>query len=157
MGDPERIEITTANRGDKADLLELIARQLDEHRLTPDRGRLAAAIDAILDDRGRGFFLIAREGTRAVGVAYGARVWSLEHGGESIWLDELYVLPGMRGRGIGGRILDRFLDAASRAGFPAADLEVDAEHARAEGLYERNGFTRLARSRWVRPLERGIE
>ena len=38
----------------------------------------------------------------------------------------------------------------------ALELEVDAEHHRAERLYERAGFTRLPRRRfWLRLGERG--
>ncbi len=49
-------------------------------------------------------------------------------------------------------MLTRAIAVAREAGCRAIDLEVDADHERAEHLYERQGFRRLARNRWVRKL-----
>jgi uncharacterized protein YaiI (UPF0178 family)/GNAT superfamily N-acetyltransferase len=121
---------------------------------------LDAAIRAVLADGAaggaRGFFLLARAGQpgagEAVGVAYVARTWTLEHGGPTAWLEELYVEAAHRNRGIGGALLDGVLAAARERGCAAVDLEVERDHARAENLYRRAGFSPLARSRWVRRL-----
>ena len=96
--------------------------------------------------------LVARDGDAVVGVAYVSFVWALEHGGLSAWLEELYVLPALRGQGVGGRLLDQVLALARARGCAAVDLEVEAEHARSASLYARAGFRAHARARWVRPL-----
>jgi maltose/maltodextrin transport system permease protein len=41
----------------------------------------------------------------SIGVAYASSLLSLEHGGVSGWLEELYVLPQWRGLGIGSRLI----------------------------------------------------
>ena len=110
------------------------------------------ALDGVLTDPTRGAVLIAREHGAIVGVAYLSFVWTLEHGGLSSWLEELYVIPPRRGQGIGGRLLDQSLTLARARGCAAVDLEVEAEHARAETLYARAGFRRHTRARWVRLL-----
>ena len=79
-------------------------------------------------------------------------VWSIEHGGRSAWLDELYVSPGARGHGVGTQLLRDALGTATEAGAVAVDLEVDVDHQRAAKLYEREGFATLPRARWVRTL-----
>jgi GNAT superfamily N-acetyltransferase len=76
----------------------------------------------------------------------------LEHGGLVAWLDELFVLPEHRGRGIGRALLRRALEVANEKGCRALDLEVDFEHAQAERLYRREGFVSLPRGRWARRL-----
>jgi GNAT superfamily N-acetyltransferase len=70
--------------------------------------------------------------------------WSNELGGEVCIVDELYVVPSARRRGIAsgligrlaGRELPWFRDAV------ALELEVTPGNVRARALYERLGFTR---------------
>jgi GNAT superfamily N-acetyltransferase len=87
-----------------------------------------------------------------VGVAYVSFQWSLEHGGKAAWLEELYVLPDLRGGGLGTALLQAALDQAREEECAAVDLEVDGDHRRAETLYRRHGFEPLERARWVRRL-----
>jgi GNAT superfamily N-acetyltransferase len=142
--------IATAARADCAECARLLAAQLDEHGVDMPAGRLARVLEAVVADPARGFVLIAREDGRAVGVAYAATILSAEHGGPAAWLEELYVEPERRGRGVGAALLAAVLDRARALGLLAVDLEIDAGHARAASLYQRHGFRRLDRSRWVR-------
>ena len=100
----------------------------------------------------RGRFLVAVDGSDVVGFAALSFLWTLEHGGRAAWLDELYVVPGRRGRGIGRALLATAYDVARDAGAVALDLEIEKEHARAANLYRREGFKRLSRQRWSRRL-----
>ena len=66
----------------------------------------------------------------------------------SIWtgepeahLQELYVVPALRGRGIGGALLKATMDAAREAGATGIDLNTGATDAAARALYESRGFT----------------
>jgi GNAT superfamily N-acetyltransferase len=72
-----------------------------------------------------------------VGVAYASCLLSLEHGGFSGWLEELYVLPEWRGRGIGSCLIAEVITRAKELGWRAIDLEVDVGHQRAISLYTR--------------------
>lgn len=85
-----------------------------------------------------------------VAVAYVVTILSVEHGGRTGWLEELYVTPNQRQRGIGSALLKGVIKLVRELGLVALDLEVDADHQRAESLYARFGFRRLPRSRWVR-------
>src|SRR5262249_42126725 len=100
----------------------------------------------------RGCIFVARDGDRLVGVAYVSFIWSLEHGGHAAWLEELYVLPAERSRGIGSALLTAAVDFARADGCAAVALEVEADHVRAANLYARNGFERHSRARWVRRM-----
>lgn len=144
--------IDAACPADREALVDLLARQLVEHDLPADRAGVTRAVDGILGDERLGFLLVARSDGVAVGVVYVARHWSLEHGGPSCWLEELYVLPDWRCRGVGAALLRASLDLARELGCLAMDLEVTADHARAEHLYAREGFRELGRRRWVRPV-----
>jgi GNAT superfamily N-acetyltransferase len=149
----KEIALAPADQGDRQEILDLLHAQLSEHGARVSIARLARAIDAVLDDPALGFFHVARTRAGVVGVAYVATIWSLEHGGRSAWLDELYVEPEYRLQGVGAELLHAAMERARRMGCAAMDLEVDADHARAEHLYTRAGYRRLPRARWVRALD----
>jgi ribosomal protein S18 acetylase RimI-like enzyme len=144
--------IAVATHQDRDVLVALLAAQLHEHHITLSSERLAAAVDGALHDAVRGLFLLARVQGTAVGAAYLSFNWTLEHGGKSCWLEELYVMPAYRERGIGRQLLDAVCQRAAELGCAAIDLEVEEEHARAQHLYEREGFHPHRRHRWVRLL-----
>jgi GNAT superfamily N-acetyltransferase len=134
--------------------LPLLRTQLVEHGVALTATELEHGVRGLVSVEGRGALLVAREGERVLGVAALSYLWTLEHGGYAAWLDELYVLPEERERGLGSVLLSAALETARAAGAIALDLEVEASHARVEGLYLRNGFKRLPRGRFSLPLGR---
>lgn len=144
--------ISAAGAGDRDALVTLLAVQLAEHNVGISNERLAAAVDGALADPRRGRFWLARRGERAIGVAYISFQWTLEHGGQCAWLEELYVVPEHRNDGVGSLLLHAVMSHARAAGCTAIDLEVEEDHQRAERLYQREGFRPHRRRRWVYTL-----
>jgi ribosomal protein S18 acetylase RimI-like enzyme len=143
------VEIKPALPADRKAVLELLIGQYEEHRIPVVREKLEQAILGVLEEPERGVLLLAWLGGAAVGVAYISFVWSLEHGGHSCWLDELYVRPEHRNQGLGEQLLRVVLEAARLDGCIAVDLEVEASQDRASHLYERFGFRAHSRRRYV--------
>ena len=142
--------ITTATRADLTDVVALLSAQFEEHRI--DAGDIGRGAAGLIDEPSRGAIFLAslpEDPRRRIGLAVLAFTWTLEHGGQVAWLDELYVVPALRGASVGTTLLEHALAAARTAGCAAVDLEVDADHRRVEGLYQRKGFTRLDRNRWA--------
>lgn len=148
--DMTRAVVEVAGTSDRAGILELLAAQFHELEIPLAAEHLAAAVDGVLPVPERGTFLVARLAERLVAVAYVSFQWSLEHGGRSAWLEELYVLPRLRGAGIGRQLLLAACDHAAGQGCAAMDLEVEEDHPRAARLYAREGFRPHRRARWVR-------
>ncbi len=146
------LNIHKAIQGEGDKLLELLEMQFVDHQIEFSREILRTAIDAMLGNKNLGFFLLAELGEQAVGFAAISFAWTLEYGGKTAWLDELYVLPAYRERGIGGNLVDAMLTEAKKFGCLAVDLEVEEGHERAEKLYRRKGFEMLTRRRWAREL-----
>ena len=94
-------------------LFELLSAQLLEHAIPLAPRLLAEAIAGALADDGRALILVAREEDRPVGVAYLSFQWTLERGGNVLWVEELYVTPERRNQGIGA--LDLGLQLAALA------------------------------------------
>jgi GNAT superfamily N-acetyltransferase len=145
-------EVSRATHSERDGVCELLRAQFREHGIGLDDGAIAAGIDGHLSDPNKGVVLIARDDGAFVGLAVLAFTWTVEHGGRVAWLEELYVVPSRRGAGLGKLLLDHALQTARSTGCLAVDLEVDADHARAEHLYERAGFRRLPRARWALSL-----
>lgn len=66
--------------------------------------------------------------------------WSVEFGGLDAIIDELYVRPGVRGRGIASEALVALPRALATGGLRAIHLEVDRDNEAAVKLYRRAGF-----------------
>ena len=120
-------------------VVSLFEAQLREHEITSSREDLRLVAETVMRDRRYGFMLVARASDGSpIGVAYASSLLSLEHGGISGWVEELYVSPQWRGQGIGSRLIEEVVSRAKEAGWRALDLEVDATHQRAKALYEAN-------------------
>jgi putative acetyltransferase len=123
---------------------------------SPEARRLVAALDAALaklyrpEQRfgpnlkeehlkgGRGTFLVARDGDRAVGC--GAIRLIDPTTAEA---KRMYVEPDHRGRGVGGAVLAGLEAAAMRLGVRRLVLETGVHQEAAISLYRRAGFTQV--------------
>lgn len=66
--------------------------------------------------------------------------WSVEFGGMDAFVDELFIRPAVRGRGIATEVLGALPTALGQAGVRAIHLEVDQDNTVAQRLYARSGF-----------------
>jgi GNAT superfamily N-acetyltransferase len=146
------LEIQTAQPADLAPVVQLLRTQLEEHDIVLSGQVLQRATQGLIEDHALGRILTARLDGELVGVAVISFLWTLEHGGPTAWLDEVYVEPSRRRDGIGRKLVEAAMQLARDSGCIALDLEVDAGHEAAERLYERMGFRRHRRVRWVRML-----
>lgn len=93
--------------------------------------------------------LIFEADNRPAGYALLCKTWSQEAGGPAVWIDELYVLPEFRSRGLGHAFF-----AALQETVPAARyrLEIEPDNARAERLYRSMGFDVLGYKQMVKDI-----
>jgi GNAT superfamily N-acetyltransferase len=66
---------------------------------------------------------------------------SLYTGALDAYLEELYVAPPLRGRGLGRALLDAAMEHARERGARHIDLNTSEDDVAARALYERTGFT----------------
>jgi ribosomal protein S18 acetylase RimI-like enzyme len=100
-------------------------------------------LSKLREDPTRGRALVCEVAGHPVGYAFLISFWSNELGGEVCTVDELFVLPDYRGRGLGTVLLEKLAEAEQSL-WPvppaALTLEVTARNHRARALYERLGF-----------------
>jgi len=110
-----------------------------EDRLHFDEVATPRAVSTLLDDASCGAVWLLGELGDAGYVAM-TRGFSLEQGGSFALLDELYIQPSARGRGLGAQAL-ALAEIQARAWHVAVlRLEVNHHNPRAKALYLRAGF-----------------
>ena len=90
-------------------------------------------------------FIIETEGKTA-GYALLAKTFSQEAGGVTVWIEEIYVLPEFRGKGLGGAFLEFVKNEIPAVRYR---LETEPENERAKALYKRHGFEKLDYEQFV--------
>ncbi|MEM6729054.1 MAG: GNAT family N-acetyltransferase [Pseudomonadota bacterium] len=149
-----RTAIHRADEGDRAILLPLIADFHAEEGIDSGEAHIARAVGPLLSGSPHGEVFLAGPRRAPAGYALVCYGWSLEYGGLDAYLDELYLRPAVRGRGIGGDVLHALSHYLAQKGACALALEVDFDNATAIRTYERSGF--VARGRYglmVRTLQ----
>ena len=126
---------TVGDAGTVAALLDAFNREFDTP--TPGPAVLAARLARLLAG-GDVLALLAGEPAAAVAVLTLRRnVW---YDGPVAMLDELYVVPALRGRGIGSGLLAAAEDAVRRRGAELLEINVDGADVDARRFYERHGY-----------------
>lgn len=99
-------------------------------------------------------FMIEWEG-RPVGYALIAKTYSHESGGKVIWIEEIYISPSHRGKGLGKEFFT-YLQAAYGGAVSRFRLELEPDNEKAQRLYERIGFAPLPYKQMVldKPIDR---
>jgi GNAT superfamily N-acetyltransferase len=69
-------------------------------------------------------------------------VFSLEHGGMMGEIDEFYVEPDVRSKGIGSELLRVAERVLGRAGYLRLQMQLGADNERGRAFYQRHGFKR---------------
>jgi len=117
-------------------LLDAFNREFDEP--TPGAAALAERVRTLLP-AGELTVLLAGDGPDAVAVLrFRPSLW--EEGLDS-YLEELYVVPERRGRGLGRAIMEAAIELARVEGAVAMDLGTNETDVAARALYESLGFS----------------
>lgn len=144
--DDDAVRFEAADDGD-ADALLALARNFhreDGHPLTP--GAEAALLRIIAGEEPLARVWMVRDAT---GTPSGYLIlilgYSVEYEGRDGFVDDLYLAPALRGRGVGRRLLAFALEQAERLGIRTLHLEVEPDNPVAQTLYRSAGFEETGR------------
>ncbi|MCC7325242.1 MAG: GNAT family N-acetyltransferase [Burkholderiales bacterium] len=153
--------IATATPSDLPALLEMIRAlavyEKLEHLVVADEERLAAAV---FGERPAAEALIAREAGEngaATGFALFFHTFSTFLGQRGLWLEDLFVYPQYRGRGLGRRLLTDLAVLARDRQCGRFEWTVLDWNAPAIGFYQRMGATLLPDWRIVRVTGKNLQ
>jgi len=124
----------------------------DQAAHAPNFSLFPATVERLLSNPSAGQIVLFHEREELVGYAILIPYWSNEFGGNLLFVDELFVAPAYRNRGIAHRFFARIgqerpFDAVALA------LEVSPGNRNANRLYESLGFERRENAVLLRSLD----
>ena len=135
----EPISIRRAGPEDAAEIARLLHDFNEEYsEPTPGVAALTESSRQLLE---QGEMTVLLAGAGPDGIALLRFRPSLWTAGPEAHLQELYVVPSLRGQGIGRALLTATIEAARAAGASGLDLNTGETDTAARGLYESFGFS----------------
>ena len=102
--------------------------------------RVEPGLQTLLEQPSCGAALLLLDGDSVVGYITLGWCFSIEQGGRFVLLDELYLVPAVRGQGLGRQALALAAQWARQQGAAVMRLEVNHHNARAKALYLSCGY-----------------
>lgn len=121
-------------------LQSLVARFHEQKNLDQTDDAREAALRPLLDGSPHGvaYLIGPRQGPAGyIIISFG---YSVEMGGITGFVDEFYIRPSIRGRGMGSEVLRKLMPALADYGVMALRAEVERDTPDAARLYSRLGF-----------------
>lgn len=134
------IVVRRATAADVPDLVELMREFYAESAFPLDPDWAARAFSRLIAEPARGtVWLIDVNGAPAGHVVLSIR-FTMEFGGLSAYIDDLFVRPTFRRRGVARAGLDALIAECRRIGCRSMHVEVDPDNAAANALYRQYGL-----------------
>jgi len=131
---------TLVDQNDADELLQFMHRFYEVDHIDFRESVARSAIKKLLSDESTGRIWWIREAEDRIGYIALTFCFSLEFGGPSAVVDELYLEQSHRGRGLGFEAL-RFVERFCQSrGILALHLEVDRTNLHAQALYRKAGY-----------------
>ncbi len=132
--------LTLAGPQHLAKLLPLVAAFHEEFGLANTEAEREAAITPVVEGIPHASAYLIGPARAPIGYIIVTFGWSVEFGGLDGFIDELYIRPAVRGRGVATEVLISLPNALAEAGLRALHLEVDRTDSAAQKLYQKTGF-----------------
>ena len=133
----EGIEIRPARTDEIEEMLPLIRAYCEFYETEPDDDGLRKMFEMLINDPGQGAIFIARDGGSAVGFATLDWKWSSLKAARLGYLEDLFVDPEARGRGIADALIEVCARRCRELGMPAMQWLTAPDNHRAQKVYNR--------------------
>lgn len=143
--------INLAGPADDDRLLSLIGQYHEEIGLTYDDAHRAAVTAPLLEGSPLGAVWLIGPARAPLGYVMVSFGWSVSLGGMIGWIEEVFIRPSVRSRGIGTEVLHTITVSLGQAGVRAWQVRVD-DNTRLAGFFARVGFGNTANTRVMTDL-----
>lgn len=137
--------LRAARQDDRPLLVDLMAEFYAESGYPLARGHADAAFAELLARPALGQVWLIETDAGPAGYVVLTLGYSMEYGGRDAFVDDLFIRPPYRGKGLGKLALEQVRAACVERGVRAIHLEVGRDNDPAQGLYRRAGFVETDR------------
>ena len=135
------VEIRAAALPDIPQLLALVRRYWEFEKIAGFTAlRVELVLKQLLAEPRLGSAWVAEEGGQLIAYLIAVLVLSVEHQGLMAEIDEFFVRPEARGRGVGARMLAAAEAALAARGCVRLQLQLSETNEPARAFYERRGY-----------------
>jgi GNAT superfamily N-acetyltransferase len=135
----EGIEIRPARTDEIEEMLPLIRAYCEFYEVEPDDEGLRSMFQTLISSPEQGTVFIARDGDTAAGFATLDWKWSSLKAARIGYLEDLFVAPESRGRGIADALIAKCVERCREEGRPALEWLTAPDNHRAQRVYDRTG------------------
>jgi ribosomal protein S18 acetylase RimI-like enzyme len=135
----EGVEIRDARPEEAAELLPLMRAYCEFYEASPPDDGLLKMARTLIADPEQGAMFIARDRGVAVGFATLDWKWSSLKGARIGYLEDIFVTPAARGRGIADALIVACAERCRERGAPAMQWQTAPDNDRAQSVYDRTG------------------
>ncbi|HEX3545460.1 MAG TPA: GNAT family N-acetyltransferase [Mycobacterium sp.] len=141
------LRIDTVGQADLPQLMPMLRAYCDFYRVDPADDRLRVLASALIDNPGEGLQLIARNGEGTpLGFATLYWTWQTLCAARVGVLNDLFVVPALRGTGTGRALIERCLELCRERGAHKLVWETAPDNLTAQRLYDGIG---AQKSTWL--------
>jgi len=131
------VEIRPARADEIEEMLPLIRAYCEFYETEPNDDGLRRMFETLINDPSQGAVFIARDGGSAVAFATLDWKWSSLKAARIGYLEDLFVDPEARGRGIADALIEVCADRCRELGMPAMQWLTAPDNHRAQRVYDR--------------------
>ena len=150
----EKIHLVAAKAKDISLLLPFVRAFYDHFSYPYDEKEKITGLRQIIRNRSVGRLWLIRHKGKNIGYVLLAFSFSLEFNGRIAFIDELFVEPSGRQKGVGATVLKQVENICVRLGIRTVRLEIEASNKRATALYARSGYIEHGRHLMSKEIKR---
>ena len=138
------VSVGSANPSDREEIEKLIAKYHSSEGITPNKERVAWAVDQQLRGESPGLLLVARDQDTIVGVALAVYTPSAELG-RVVTVNDFFVRPDHRRKGVGRKLAKRLVKECKIMNVDEIGLEVLYDNETAAAFWRSVGLEKADR------------
>lgn len=148
------MQIRSIQKEDRPRILEMmqVFYASDALLIHPDLQVLERTVDCALAENGLVDAFVFDTGDALAGYGMVTKCFSTEAGGICVWIEDIYIEPPYRGKGLGSSFL-KFVEERYRKEAVRLRLEAEPENERAMTTYQKAGFQELGYTQLYKQLQ----
>ncbi|WP_039019167.1 GNAT family N-acetyltransferase [Halocynthiibacter namhaensis] len=132
--------LTLCRPDDRDRMLRMVTQFHAEEKLTTTDAERAAGIDALFSGEVQAAAWLIGPKSSPVGYIIVSFGFCMAIGGREALIDEVWIRPSVRGRGMGSQCLAAVAKELTAMGVRRINLDVSVDNPKAKALYEKMGF-----------------